>query len=76
MHLAMEIFHNFGIKDLYLVINSLGNTESRIAYREALIAYLEPHFDELSEDSQQRLHKNPLRVLDSKDRKAIESIFK
>lgn len=74
MHLAMEIFQNFGIKDLSLVINSLGNTESRIAYREALIAYLEPHFDELSEDSQQRLHKNPLRVLDSKDRKDKEIV--
>ena len=74
MHLAMEIFHNFGIKDLSLVINSLGNTESRIAYREALITYLEPHFDELSEDSQQRLHKNPLRVLDSKDRKDKEIV--
>ena len=74
MHLAMEIFRNFGIKDLSLVINSLGNTESRIAYREALIAYLEPHFDELSEDSQQRLHKNPLRVLDSKDRKDKEIV--
>ena len=74
MHLAMEIFHNFGIKDLSLVINSLGNTESRIAYREALIAYLEPHFDELSEDSQQRLQKNPLRVLDSKDRKDKEIV--
>ena len=74
MHLAMEIFQNFGIKDLSLVINSLGNTESRIAYREALITYLEPHFDELSEDSQQRLHKNPLRVLDSKDRKDKEIV--
>lgn len=74
MHLAMEIFQNFGIKDLSLVINSLGNTESRIAYREALIAYLEPHFDELSEDSQQRLQKNPLRVLDSKDRKDKEIV--
>ncbi len=74
MHLAMEIFKSFGIKDLSLVINSLGNTESRIAYREALIAYLEPHFDELSEDSQQRLHKNPLRVLDSKDRKDKEIV--
>ncbi len=74
MQLAMEIFKSFGIKDLSLVINSLGNTESRIAYREALIAYLEPYFDELSEDSQERLHKNPLRVLDSKDRKDKEIV--
>ena len=69
MLLAMEVFEDFGIQDLSLVINSLGNTESRLEYREALIDYLTPHFDELSEDSQNRLHKNPLRVLDSKDRK-------
>ncbi len=74
MQLAMDIFKSFGIKDLSLVINSLGNTESRIAYREALIAYLEPHFDELSEDSKERLHKNPLRVLDSKDKKDKEIV--
>lgn len=69
MALAMDIFNSFEIKDLSLVINSLGNTESRIAYREALIDFLTPHFDELSEDSQERLHKNPLRVLDSKNKK-------
>ena len=74
MNLAMEIFKGFGIKDLSLVINSLGNTASRIAYREALIAYLEPHFDALSEDSKERLHKNPLRVLDSKNRKDKEIV--
>lgn len=74
MTLAMEIFESFGIKDLSLVINSLGNNESRKAYREALIEYLSPHFDNLSEDSQERLHKNPLRVLDSKDRKDQEIV--
>lgn len=68
MALAMDIFKSFDIKDLTLVINSLGNTESRIAYRDALIEFLEPHYEELSEDSQSRLHKNPLRVLDSKDK--------
>lgn len=74
MHLAMEIFKGFGIQDLSLVINSLGNTASRIAYREALIAYLEPHFDELSDDSKERLHKNPLRVLDSKNKRDQEIV--
>ncbi|MER2064255.1 MAG: histidine--tRNA ligase, partial [Alkalibacterium sp.] len=59
----------FDIKDLKLVINSLGDTDSRLKYREALIAYLEPHFDDLSKDSKERLYKNPLRVLDSKDKK-------
>lgn len=74
MALAMDIFKSFEIKDLSLVINSLGNTASRIAYREALIEFLEPHFEELSEDSQERLHKNPLRVLDSKDKKDQEIV--
>lgn len=68
MALAMEIFESFAIQDLTLVINSLGNTESRIAYRQALIAFLEPFYDELSEDSKERLYNNPLRVLDSKDK--------
>lgn len=74
MTLAMEIFGSFGIKDLSLVINSLGNNESRLAYRNALIDFLTPHFDELSDDSKERLHKNPLRVLDSKDRKDREIV--
>ncbi|WP_423189397.1 histidine--tRNA ligase [Alkalibacterium sp. f15] len=69
MALAMDLFKSFGIEDLKLVINSLGDAESRLKYREALIAYLEPHFDELSNDSKERLYKNPLRVLDSKDKK-------
>lgn len=68
MALAMDLFKSFDIKDLKLVINSLGDTESRLKYREALIAYLEPHFDDLSKDSKERLYKNPLRVLDSKDK--------
>lgn len=67
--LAMDLFKELGLESLKLVINSLGDLESRLAYREALIAYLEPHFEELSEDSKVRLHKNPLRVLDSKDKK-------
>lgn len=74
MILAMNIFKEFGIGDLTLVINSLGNTESRLAYRQALIDYLTPHFDELSKDSKERLHKNPLRVLDSKDNKDQEIV--
>jgi len=48
-------------------INSLGDAESRNAYREKLVAYLKNHYAELSEDSKNRLEKNPLRVLDSKE---------
>lgn len=48
-------------------VNSLGDAESRNAYREKLVAYLKEHFDELSADSKNRLERNPLRVLDSKE---------
>lgn len=74
MALAMDIFKSFNIKNLKLVINSLGNTETRKEYRQALINYLEPHMNELSEDSKNRLYKNPLRVLDSKNKKDKELV--
>lgn len=67
MAMAMAFFNQLGVKEIRLVINSLGDKESRQAYRQALIDYLTPHLSELSEDSQRRLHENPLRVLDSKD---------
>lgn len=74
MVLSMDLFKQYAITDLKLVINSLGSTESRQEYREALIEYLEPFFEELSKDSQERLYKNPLRVLDSKDKKDKEIV--
>ncbi|MCH5461285.1 histidine--tRNA ligase [Lactobacillus sp. LC28-10] len=67
--MGKDLFKHFGIPNLRLAINTLGDKETRDNYRQALIDYLEPHYDELSEDSQVRLHKNPLRVLDSKDQK-------
>ena len=72
--LAWDLLKELGLSNIKLVINSLGKNEDRIKYRQALIEYLEPHFDELSADSQTRLHKNPLRVLDSKDKKDIELV--
>lgn len=65
--MALDFFKELGIKNLNLVINSLGDKESRLRYREALINYLEQYEDELSKDSKRRLHENPLRVLDSKE---------
>ncbi len=50
-----------------LELNSLGDSESRNAYREKLVAYLSQFGDKLSEDSKKRLVTNPLRILDSKD---------
>ncbi|MFZ3576440.1 histidine--tRNA ligase [Virgibacillus sp. DJP39] len=64
--LAMTCYKQLGLKSLKLVINSLGDTESRIAYREALIQNFSPHKEELCEDCQTRLTQNPLRILDCK----------
>ena len=50
-----------------LHLNTLGDGESREAWRAALIAHFESHRDQLSEESIDRLHRNPLRILDSKD---------
>lgn len=55
------------LKDTTLELNTLGDMESRLAYREALVAYLRQHVDQLSADSRVRLDRNPLRILDSKD---------
>ena len=74
MALAWDLLQEIGVKDIKLVINSLGKKEERLKFREALIAFLEPHFDNLSEDSKTRLHQNPLRVLDSKDKRDKEII--
>ncbi|GAA6114629.1 histidine--tRNA ligase [Apilactobacillus apinorum] len=64
--MAVDYLRHLGIDDLRIAINTLGDKETRSNYRQALIDYLEPHFEELSDDSKERLHKNPLRVLDSK----------
>ena len=53
--------------DLELHLNSIGDPACRPAYREALVAYLEPLRDQLSPESQERLERNPMRILDSKD---------
>lgn len=69
--MAKAFFDALGVKDIKLVINSLGDSETRTQYREALIAYLSQHLDQLSSDSKRRLHDNPLRVLDSKEQADI-----
>lgn len=74
--MAYHFFEELGIQNIRLHLNSLGNPESRAAYRQALIDYLTPFKDQLSKDSQRRLEENPLRVLDSKekeDKVAVEN---
>ena len=64
--LAMELYRSVGLKQLRLVINSLGDTESRVAHKEALVKHFEPSINEFCGDCQTRLKKNPLRILDCK----------
>lgn len=65
---AAEILRRLGILDkCVLELNTLGDPESRVGYRKALVDYFSAHVDKLSEDSRRRLEKNPLRILDSKD---------
>lgn len=66
--MAYEFIESLGLDgNVTVEINSLGDTESRDTYRTKLVAYLKEHLDELSEDSKNRLDKNPLRILDSKE---------
>lgn len=64
--LASTILRAIGLTAFELRLNTLGNTDSRIRYREALQNYFRPHIGGMSEDSKGRLEKNPLRILDSK----------
>ena len=66
--MADQLLKELGIADgVMLHLNTLGDAPSREAWRLALIAYFRVHKDALSEDSQDRLERNPLRILDSKD---------
>ncbi|MEI5905718.1 histidine--tRNA ligase [Bacillus spongiae] len=64
--LAMNLYETLGLKKVKLVINSLGDSESRSAHREALVAHFQPRIGEFCADCQNRLEKNPLRILDCK----------
>jgi histidyl-tRNA synthetase len=72
--LLCEFYRRLGIKNLKVHVNSVGDLESRVNFKAALLDYLQPHFKELSEDSKTRFEKNPLRILDSKDPKDKEIV--
>ena len=66
--MADQLLKELGISDgVTLQLNTLGDGESREAWRAALVEYFRAHAADLSEDSRERLEKNPLRILDSKD---------
>ncbi len=65
--MAHALWAELKLPDVELQINSLGQPPERLQHRAALIAYFESHMDVLDEDAKRRLHKNPLRLLDSKN---------
>ena len=66
--LTWRLWQKLGLADaVTLQLNSLGSSEARAAYRDALVSYLNERFEQLDEDSQRRLTTNPLRILDSKN---------
>ncbi|WP_435200309.1 histidine--tRNA ligase [Qipengyuania sp. 902] len=67
--MADQLLKELGIEGVTLHLNTLGDGDSREAWRAALVEHFRAVKDELSADSQERLEKNPLRILDSKDRR-------
>jgi len=65
--MSARIWRALGIDGLELQVNSLGTPESRADYKAKLLEYFSQHEDQLDEDSKNRLHRNPMRILDSKN---------
>lgn len=72
--MMMELYHRLGLPHLKAYINSLGDPACRAQFREALLQYLSSHLSSMSEDSQRRFERNPLRILDSKDHRDQEVV--
>jgi histidyl-tRNA synthetase len=69
--MAERLWRNLGLQDLRLEINSLGTSEERVNFRAELVRYLASISGELDEDTLKRAERNPLRVLDSKNKHVI-----
>ncbi|MEM7195522.1 MAG: histidine--tRNA ligase [Pseudomonadota bacterium] len=72
IQVGARLWKNLGIRDISLLVNTLGSESSRKTYRSELQAYLQRYEADLDADSRRRLHSNPLRVLDSKAEKTRE----
>lgn len=66
LSMLMHIYQSFGLKNLKLVINSIGDIDSRTQYNKALVDHFSPRIDEFCHDCQTRLDTNPMRILDCK----------
>ena len=69
---ALAVLNNLGLEGLTLKLNSIGSPECRSLYRKTIRSYLKPYLNDLSEISQRRFDKNPLRILDTKIPHEIE----
>jgi histidyl-tRNA synthetase len=69
---AWRLYESLGLRDLTLLINSIGDREARAPYLAALRDYFRPHLEQLDRDDQMRFEKNPLRLLDSKNERTRE----
>src|SRR4029077_10800789 len=67
IEMCYSLYERLGLQNLTVYVNSLGDKESRLKFREALKEYLRPHLASLSPESQTRFELNPLRIFDSKD---------
>ena len=65
--IGARLWKQLGLKRIRLELNTLGSNQTRQAYKDILLEYLNQHFDSLDEDSKRRLKTNPLRILDSKN---------
>lgn len=72
--IAIDFLQTLGLKTLRLELNSIGTLTDRQNYRQALVDYFTPYKAELDSDSQDRLTRNPLRILDSKDKRTQEIV--
>ncbi|WP_052256484.1 histidine--tRNA ligase [Salinicoccus sp. YB14-2] len=66
LSMLMHIYQSFGLKNLKLYINSIGDHDSRKAYNDALVEHFKPRIDEFCSDCQNRIDTNPMRILDCK----------
>ena len=74
--IAYNLITGLGINDITLNLNSIGSSETRKNYKQALLKFLKPKYDQLSETSRNRFDSNPLRILDTKNKSEIELLKK
>jgi len=74
IEITVRFYERLGLKDLNVLINSLGREECRACYREAILAHAKAYLESQSEEIRDKAQKNPLRLLDSKDPDAQEMI--